>query len=261
MTYRYIYKITCTTGSFKDKFYFGQHTTDNLDDNYNGSGRKIHDYYKKHPNDFVKEIISFHDTQDELNEAEYNIIHPWLNHPMCLNLCDGGHTGTHSEEMRKKISESNKGKTKSEEHRKHIGEASKGRKPWNKGIKTGPLSEELKRKLSEVHKGHIAWNKGKHHTEEHRRKLSEALKGHRSWSKEKHLSEEHKRKISESEKGIKRGPFSDEHKRKLSEAHKGKPSHRKGIKMAWITLDNTHKLIKKDDLQKYLNAGWHKGRK
>ena len=72
MIYRYIYKITCTAGSFKDKFYFGQHTTDNLDDGYKGSGRKIGNYYKKHPNDYIKEIISFYNSQEELNKAEYD---------------------------------------------------------------------------------------------------------------------------------------------------------------------------------------------
>lgn len=66
MTYRYIYKITCTAGSFKGKFYYGQHTTENLDDGYKGSGRKINDYYKKYPNDYIKEIISFHNSQEEL---------------------------------------------------------------------------------------------------------------------------------------------------------------------------------------------------
>ena len=34
MIYRYTYKITCTAGTFKDKFYFGQHTTENLNDGY-----------------------------------------------------------------------------------------------------------------------------------------------------------------------------------------------------------------------------------
>lgn len=68
MIYRYIYKITCTTGSFKDKFYFGQRTTyiDPSKDKYKGSGRKIGDYYKKYPNDYIKEIISFHNSQEEL---------------------------------------------------------------------------------------------------------------------------------------------------------------------------------------------------
>ena len=33
MIYRYIYKITCTQGSFKDKFYFGQRITSKLPEN------------------------------------------------------------------------------------------------------------------------------------------------------------------------------------------------------------------------------------
>ena len=47
MTYRYIYKITCTNGSFKDKFYYGQRTTDiePYKDEYKGSGKKLIDYY------------------------------------------------------------------------------------------------------------------------------------------------------------------------------------------------------------------------
>ena len=76
MIYRYIYKITCTTGSFKDKFYYGQHTTTNLDDGYKGSGHFLGDYYKKYPNDYIKEIIAFYNTEEELNQAEYDIIHP-----------------------------------------------------------------------------------------------------------------------------------------------------------------------------------------
>ena len=87
--YRYIYKITCTAGSFKDKFYFGQHTTENMEDGYKGSGKLLLKYYKKYPHDFIKEIISFHDTYDELNEAEEKIVSLWLGHPMCLNLTEG----------------------------------------------------------------------------------------------------------------------------------------------------------------------------
>ena len=105
MTYRYIYKITCTAGRFKDKFYFGQHTTDNLNDGYKGSGHLITDYYKKHPNDYIKEIISYHNSQEELNQAEYDIIKDWLNNPICLNLIGGGNKGGVTDEYRQKIIE------------------------------------------------------------------------------------------------------------------------------------------------------------
>lgn len=193
MIYRYIYKITCTAGRFKDKFYFGQHTTDNLNDGYKGSGCKLKNYYKKHPNDYVKEIISYHNSQEELNQAEYDIIKPWLNTPMCLNLCDGGDMGTCSEETKRKIiialtgkhipdivkykmSISHKGKKNSEEHNKHISESKKGiavrpkgtkltdehKQHISEGRRSIEFSEEHKKKLSLSHIGISPGNKGKH---------------------------------------------------------------------------------------------------
>ena len=91
-----------------------------------------------------------------------------------------------SEETRRKISESRKGKNHpmygkhhNEETRRKISAAKKGK----------VLSEETKRKLSEV-------NKGKHLSEETRRKMSEVHKGRTH-------SEEAKRKMSECRKAEK----------------------------------------------------------
>lgn len=66
------------------------------------------------------------------------------------------------------------------EVRKRISEANKGKKSWNSGIKTGPESEEVRRKKSEAHKGRVAHNKG--HTggkrsEKTKAAISEARKG------------------------------------------------------------------------------------
>lgn len=55
------------------------------------------------------------------------------------------------EETRAKISESRKHLT--QEQRKRIGEAHMGKKPWNKGVKTGPLTEEQKKNFSKARKG------------------------------------------------------------------------------------------------------------
>ena len=66
----------------------------------------------------------------------------------------------HSEETRKKMSESRKGKPKTEEWKKKIGESNKGKK----------MSEEARIKVSEA-------RKGKHLSEEHKKKLSEVNKG------------------------------------------------------------------------------------
>ena len=120
-------------------------------------------------------------------------------------LGGGGNLGIKiSEETRRKISESLKGRTLSEEQKRKLSEVNKGRK-------FGPMSEEQKRKLSEAHKG----NKnrlGHFHSEETKRKISEANKG-------RALSDETKRKISEAGKGR---TVSEETRQKISEAEKGK---------------------------------------
>lgn len=77
----------------------------------------------------------------------------------------GTFTGKHhSEEVKGRISESNKGKhIFSEEQKKKLSEL-------RKGLKLGPQSEDHRRKISEA-------LKGKPKSEEHRRKLSAVRKG------------------------------------------------------------------------------------
>lgn len=229
MIYRYIYKITCTAGSFKGKFYFGKHTTDNLDDGYKGSGTKICKYYKKHPNDYIKEIIAFYNTDEELNKAEFDIIEPYLNTDKCLNMCSGGNVNYPTKELSLIHSQ-----------------AQIGKEAWNKGL-TGLYhhSEEAKRKISKVHKGshhsvseetkkklsesiseyyktHDGPNKGKTFSEETRNKLSEIAQNRTNHPMQgKHHSEETKKKMSDAAKGRKRQPFSDEWKNNISKAVSG----------------------------------------
>lgn len=179
MKYRYIYKITCTRGKFRNHFYFGQHTTDNLDDGYKGSGKFLLDYYKKYPNDYIKEIIAFYDTQEELNQAEYDIIHPWLGNEMCLNISEGGMGGSHYAW--------NKGVPCSEQQKQHLRELNKGK----------IHSEETKQKISNSMKGKNTWMKDKILSEEHKLHIAESMKGKNKWSKGRKLSEEQKQHISE----------------------------------------------------------------
>ena len=83
--YTYLILPTCKDSGFYGKIYFGQHSTENLDDNYIGSGKLIKLYLKKHPNDYYKEIIKFYDSQEELNKAEYDLIHPHLGKEYCIS--------------------------------------------------------------------------------------------------------------------------------------------------------------------------------
>lgn len=68
----------------------------------------------------------------------------------------------HTEESKKKMSESQKGRHHTDETKKKIGEFRKG----------SHLSDETKKKISDFHKGHKYWL-GKHHTDETKKKLSE----------------------------------------------------------------------------------------
>ncbi len=89
-----------------------------------------------------------------------------------------------------------KGHSVSEEVRKKISEANKGKTAWNKGLK-GYLakkkhynygkhwSSKIKLKMSLSHKGKISPMKGKHHTEEAKRKNREAHFGKKHTEEQK----------------------------------------------------------------------------
>ena len=130
-----------------------------------------------------------------------------------------------SEEMRRILI--NNGLNMSEETKRKLSESHKGKIPWNKN-KTGIYSEETLMKISKSKKGSIPWNKNKKcnsPSEETRKKLSIAHKGHI-------VSEETKTKIGKANKGksswSKGKHFSVEHRKNLSKALKGKPSNMLG---------------------------------
>ena len=123
----------------------------------------------------------------------------------------------HSEESKKKNSESNKlscagelngmfGKKHSEETRRKIGEKSKGRID----------SLETRKKKSDA--GKIC-NKGRKMSLEAKKKMSESRKGKPPWNKGKKLG---KRKIKRT--------FSEQARKNMSEARKGKIPWNKGLK-------------------------------
>ena len=115
-------------------------------------------------------------------------------------------------------------------------------KSISKALKGHIVTKETKKKMSESLKGHYV-------SEETKKKLSESHKGISIWSKGKHLTEDHKRKLSEARKGIK---HTVEAKQKISDAAKGK---------IWINNNNVEKFINPDELQKYIDLGYQRGRK
>lgn len=171
-----------------------------------------------------------------------------------------------TEEVKKKISEAQKGKKVSNETRKKQSESIKNYIENNpqyvenlkKKMLGRKLTEKTKKKISEAHKGNKNYWYGKHLPIEMRMKMSETHKGKKmsdeaikkmsEAQKGKKLSDEHKRKISESHKGEKHWNYgkiaSKETRKKQSESHKGKIPWNKGKKMPNIQ-GNKHFASKK----------------
>ena len=146
------------------------------------------------------------------------------------NLTDGGdgiYGFVFSEESRRKMSLSFKGRIYSEATRGRMSEARK--RDW--------ISEAYRRKVFESRKGRRHSEetkrkmsislKGKYRSEEQKRNISESLKG-------RHLSEEHKRKIGIKSLG---GHRSEETKRRMMDRRHSEETKRKmseSQKLAWI---------------------------
>jgi very-short-patch-repair endonuclease len=141
----------------------------------------------------------------------------------------------HSEETKRKIAESHRGKTHSLETREKLSQANIGKSPPNKGkpmteeqkqllsdsLKGRTPSEETRSKISEALKGRPPTNKGVPHTEEHKQKISESLKQNNPM-RGRHHTDETKRILSEKNKGIRTAPFDEQHRKHLSEAATGR---------------------------------------
>ena len=229
--YNYFYKIT---NKLTGEFYYGVHSTNNLDDGYMGSGKKLNAVYKKYgKKNFEKEILRFFDSPEEMFEHERRVVtKDLIKDPMCYNLTEGGdgyRIGHYvTEETRQKMSLQRKGaksKTKGYSYY-HLGTVNKMVPPdkvseyeANGWIKGPYISEESRKRL--VTHGFT----GKKHSAETLKVLSDIKKEHVRngtfvpHNKGKHLSEEQKKLLSEINRGK---TMSEEARKKVSAAHKGK---------------------------------------
>lgn len=84
-----VYKIT---NKLDGKYYIGVHKTDNVDDDYMGSGKRIKSAVAKYGNDaFKKEIVEEFTTYEDAFRKEIELID--LADPLCYNLHVGGRGG------------------------------------------------------------------------------------------------------------------------------------------------------------------------
>ena len=87
--YHYIYK---TTNILNNKFYIGMHSTDNLNDGYIGSGKRLWYSINKHGKENHKtEILEYLLDRESLKKREEEIVNKrLLDEDMCMNLTVGG---------------------------------------------------------------------------------------------------------------------------------------------------------------------------
>lgn len=99
--YHFIYKTTCRVTS---KYYYGMHSTDDLEDGYVGSGKYLWYSINKHGKEnHIIERLEFFDSREILKEKEKEIVNEQLiNDPLCMNLQIGGGGGFVSLEAARK---------------------------------------------------------------------------------------------------------------------------------------------------------------
>ena len=122
-----------------------------------------------------------------LLECPETMLTQWEQDMICLYDSDDPEKGYNDRSAKLyslKNSETHKGRKLSEETKRKISESHKGKPAWNRGLKMN----------------RPAWNRGIPHSEETRRKMSEALRGRKVWNKGIPRSEETRCKISEAHK-------------------------------------------------------------
>lgn len=214
--YHYIYK---TTNLINGKFYIGMHSTDNLEDEYIGSGKRLWYSIRKHGKEnHKKEILEFLPDRKSLSEREKQIVNEeLLNNSLCMNLASGGGCGwDYVNKVGKNLYGTN-GKN-------HIYLPKKPGEFKNILIKAGKW-EKYKQTMSSSMKKYFS---------EH----------DHPWLNRK-MTNEHRNKLKEIFNNI--------------DHQKGEKNSNFGKRNVVVNKDGINKRILKDKLEEYLNTGWNKG--
>lgn len=244
--YNFVYKIT---NNLNGDYYYGVHSTNNLDDGYMGSGSRINRSINKYGKEnFTREIVQFFSRKKCAYSLESAIVtQKLIDDPHCLNLAIGGFGGNtyagftdgQLKEIGAKISKANKGKN------------------------VGPFTEEHKQKLR--------YKK----SDAHKQKLSEAKKGKKlKLSDEQH---QHRSNITKGKNNPMYGKNAEDYmtpeaikEKRIKQSKKMKdyyknPENRKRLGLSslnkkCINNGTINKLVQKSELELFLNNGWQLGR-
>jgi len=164
--YHFIYK---TTNTLTGRYYIGMHSTDNLEDGYLGSGKRLRYSIRKYGNEsHQREILEFVDTREELKAREKEIVSlDEIAKEDCMNLVIGGEgfgVDDRQKEMSLKASKFLQDKLLND---------SEFKEEWRKKV-----AEGLKRAYAEGNITHLGYDwTGRKHSEDSKKKMSQSRKG------------------------------------------------------------------------------------
>ncbi len=245
--YNYFYKITNLVNGH---FYYGVHSTDNLDDGYMGSGTRLKRAIKKYGiENFKKEILAQCNNRDEAYEMESSMVtESLIKDDNCYNIILGGKQFTTEHLISVKDNEGNYLLVHNKDPRYLNGELV----GVNKGKFTA-IDDDGNVFLADTKSDNVhGINYGKVTVKDKSGNFFLVDK-----NDERYLNGE----LTYVWKGKK---HSAETKEKLKNTLK-KIGHQKGEKNSqfgtcWVTKCGENKKIKKDVLEEYIKDGWKKGR-
>lgn len=241
-----IYKIT---NKINGKIYIGKHQTENINDDYLGSGHHIKAAVKKYGrSNFTKEILHVFDNEEQMDKMEILIVNEdFIKRKDVYNISVGGEGGpkfrgkNHTDETKRKLSIiSQKPKTYSKESKQKMIDTNK----------TRIISDETRKKMSDR-------AKKRYINDEVRNKISLSVK--ERYKKESECgSNETKTLLSQK---MKERMSSKETRENLSNTMK----ERYGkiySQLIWVKNLQTGECfrINKNDINKYIEMGFVKGR-
>ncbi len=280
--YHYLYK---TTNLMNNKYYYGIHSTNNLEDGYLGSGTYLKRSIRKYGKDnFKREIIKMFDTREELVQAEIEIItEDILRDSQNMNCQFGGEVWNTTGMVTVRDKDGNTFNVFKDDPRFLSGElvgATKGKiNVRNENGDTFQVyitdSRYLSGELFVFMKNKVVVKDKNGKTFQVNINDSRYLSGELvNISKDTILVKDkngNALKVNKNDKRYLSGELvgiftdkkhSDETKNKISEKAKLKFGNlNSSFGTCWITKDNENKKIKKEELNQYLNDGWSKGRK
>jgi len=163
--YHFIYK---TTNIVTGRYYYGMHSTDNLDDGYLGSGKRLRHSINKYGKDnHQREIVEYCPNRSSLKEREMKVVTlDEVAKQDCMNLMVGGDGGFISVEQQR--------------YRSICGGNATSLRLKNDPEFRKRHQEIASKKMKRCHElGKITlpdWT-GRKHKEESKRKISESMKG------------------------------------------------------------------------------------